>query len=207
MLLVHLAHVILFEVLHRRIRLFTRLADEVQHLMYFVIFIRFAPDGEFGISLFKSFLLIWLKYFANSILLPLLARHSLLSDFSNGFALGAGLTLVALRTLILAIVLLTDLRDILMAALGPFGALALLLVDNLQLFALCLIQYFLEILLRLLYQTLLANQNLAPFFVHQFAGLLLVHQFCQIPVSGFGVLAKSVRLKLVGIGLGEFELF
>lgn len=199
MLLVHLAHVILFEVLHRRIRLFTRLADEVQHLMYFVIFIRFAPDGEFGISLFKSFLLVWLKYFANSILLPLLARHSLLSDFSDGFALGAGLTLVALRTLILAIVLLTDLRDILMAAL--------LLVDNLQLFALCLIQYFLEILLRLLDQTLLANQNLAPFFVHQFAGLLLVHQFCQIPVSGFGVLAKSVRLKLVGIGLGEFELF
>lgn len=201
MLLVHLAHVILFEVLHRCIRLFTRLADEVQHLMYFVIFIRFAPDGEFGISLFKSFLLVWLKYFANSILLPLLARHSLLSDFSDGFALGAGLTLVALRTLILAIVLLTDLRDILMATL------ALLLVDNLQLFALCLIQYFLEILLRLLDQTLLANQNLAPFFVHQFAGLLLVHQFCQIPVSGFGVLAKSVRLKLVGIGLGEFELF
>lgn len=176
MLLVHLAHVILFEVLHRCIRLFTRLADEVQHLVYFVIFIRFAPDGEFGISFFKSFLLVWLKYFANSILLPsLLTRHSLLSDFSDGFALGAGLTLVALRTLILAIVLLTDLRDILMAALGPFCALALLLVDNLQLFALCLIQYFLEILLRLFDQTLLANQNLAPFFVHQFAGLLLVH--------------------------------
>lgn len=123
--------------------------------MYFVILIGFASDGQLGISLFKSFLFVWRKYFTDSILL---ARHSLLANFSDGFALGARLTLLALRTLILAIVLLTNLRDILMTAL--------LLVDDLEFFPLCLIQYFFEILLRLLDQTLLAYQNLTPFFVH-----------------------------------------